>query len=131
MVNAFPGALLAAKNGEGLTLLGAESHDTAWRGVWARVAEAVYADEEGRQLHLFSFYPGEALGLMDRRGWQMTAQAGPEVSGCTTAVMKRGGETMLLLSHGAGAYAVQIPAGVNIEDAAGPLQLYSSGGDAQ
>jgi len=126
MVDAFPGAVLAAKENEGLTLLGAESHDTAWQGGLARVAEAVYADSQGRQLRLFSFYPSGAIALLGTAGWQMSAAKGPDVSGSTSALMKRGRETRLVMSHGAGAYAVLIPEGLDPEEAVLPLQLYSS-----
>ncbi|MBR6028308.1 MAG: hypothetical protein IKP40_04400 [Clostridia bacterium] len=125
MVNQYPGALLAAKENAGLTFRGAKSYDTAWQGGWARLAEAVYTDEQGRELRLLSFYPASAIALLDREGWLLQAAPGPTVSGCATSVMTRSGATRLALSYGSGAYAAELPAGTDIEKAAGPLQLYT------
>ena len=125
MVNQFPGALLAAKEDAGLTLLGAESHDTAFRGGWARVAEAVYQSGSGHQLRLLSFYPAEAIALLDTDGWLVSPLPGPAVSGCETVRLTRAGETRLTLTYGEGAFCVSIPEGLPEAQAAGPLQLYS------
>ena len=110
-LSAFPAPVLCAGLDNALELLGGSSRDMTYEqdGVsrLGRVLQLRYRQKStGKEMDVFSIYPADALELLGREDYHMTADLSFRLSGWTAVRMESGTSVRLHIQTERGLYAV-------------------------
>ena len=121
----FPSAVLAGRDGSALRLLSGTCHDFPYEDGYGRMVELTYQDSAGRQLTAVSIYPARAVSVLREGGFTLTGE-GPELAGYPSLRMDSPTRIRLHMQTETGLYAVIAPrlTDAELETDIFPLLLY-------